>query len=77
LRENIFKAHRKHLFQIMANELMIPHVAVSAIYMVVQAVISAGLIISACHYWYALAVLVVFSVGYVLFMRKFFRLHNQ
>ncbi len=78
LKENIFEAHRKHLFQIMANELKLPHVLVSGIYMGVQAVISAGLILlPLSHYWYALGVLVVFSVGYVVFMRKFFGLHGK
>jgi len=77
LRENIFQAHRKHLFQIMANELKMPHVLVSAIYMGVQAVISAGLILSTSHYWYAFTVLLVFSVGYVVFMRRYFHLHNN
>ena len=35
LHENIGLPHRKHLYQIMANELKIPHVVVSAIYMCV------------------------------------------
>jgi len=77
LKENIFEAHRKHLYQIMANELKMPHVVVSAIYMTVQALISAGLIIISSHYWYALAVLVVFSVGYVVFMKRYFHLHSK
>jgi UDP-N-acetylmuramyl pentapeptide phosphotransferase/UDP-N-acetylglucosamine-1-phosphate transferase len=78
LKENIFEAHRKHLFQIMANELKMPHVVVSAIYMGVQALISAGLILfSSSHYWYALTVLVVFSVGYGVFMKRFFHLHSK
>jgi UDP-N-acetylmuramyl pentapeptide phosphotransferase/UDP-N-acetylglucosamine-1-phosphate transferase len=77
LKENIFEAHRKHLFQIMANELKMPHTLVSAIYMVVQAVISAGLIVSTSHYGYALGVLLVFSVVYVVFMKKFFHLHSK
>lgn len=78
LKENIFEAHRKHLFQIMANELKMPHTLVSAIYMGVQALISAGLILlPLSHYWYALGVLVVFSVGYVVFMRRYYHLHNK
>ena len=42
LHENIGLPHRKHLYQIMANELKVPHVVVSSIYMVVQAVIIVG-----------------------------------
>ena len=44
LHENIGLPHRKHLYQIMANELKVPHVVVSSIYMVVQAVIIVGYI---------------------------------
>jgi UDP-N-acetylmuramyl pentapeptide phosphotransferase/UDP-N-acetylglucosamine-1-phosphate transferase len=36
LRENIFQAHRRHLFQHLANERGIPHLKVSMIYAVVQ-----------------------------------------
>jgi len=46
LKENIFEAHRKHLFQIMANELKIPHVVVSGIYCLLQALIVVGLVIT-------------------------------
>lgn len=46
LKENIFKPHRKphrkHLYQLMANELKIPHLLVSSIYMLLQALIVAG-----------------------------------
>ena len=36
LHENLGQAHRKHAYQLMANELKIPHVVVSTIYMVLQ-----------------------------------------
>ena len=36
LHENIGLPHRKHLYQIMANELKIPHMVVSSVYMLVQ-----------------------------------------
>ncbi|UYU42808.1 MraY family glycosyltransferase, partial [Bacteroides salyersiae] len=39
LHENIGLPHRKHLYQIMANELKIPHVVVSSVYMLVQALV--------------------------------------
>lgn len=77
LKENIFEAHRKHLFQIMANELKIPHVLVSIIYMVLQALVSIGLIMTTFHYWYALVILVLFSTAYLLFMKKYFHLHQR
>lgn len=42
LHENLGKAHRKHAFQLMANELKIGHVKVSLIYMAMQLVVSLG-----------------------------------
>jgi UDP-N-acetylmuramyl pentapeptide phosphotransferase/UDP-N-acetylglucosamine-1-phosphate transferase len=77
LKENIFQAHRKHLFQIMANELKIPHVVVSTVYMLLQALISAGLILNGHHYAYAILMIGIFSGIYVLFMKKFFHLHQK
>ena len=43
-RENIFEAHRTHLYQYLANEKKVPHVVVSALYALVQLVISVGVI---------------------------------
>ena len=40
LHENIFHAHRKHMYQLMANELGMSHVLVSTIYALVQLGIS-------------------------------------
>lgn len=39
-RENIFVAHRKHLYQLLANELKIPHIIVASIYALTQFLIS-------------------------------------
>jgi UDP-GlcNAc:undecaprenyl-phosphate/decaprenyl-phosphate GlcNAc-1-phosphate transferase len=39
-RENIFEAHRKHLYQFLANELQIPHVIVASTYALIQFSIS-------------------------------------
>jgi UDP-N-acetylmuramyl pentapeptide phosphotransferase/UDP-N-acetylglucosamine-1-phosphate transferase len=39
-RENIFEAHRSHLYQYLANELRWPHVRVSAIYAIIQLAIN-------------------------------------
>lgn len=78
LHEKLGKAHRKHMYQIMANELVIPHVVVSAIYMVVQLLISAGLIwLPVNHYVYAVVVLLVLVVIYVVFMKKYYHLHEE
>ena len=39
LKENIFKAHRFHLFQVLVHTLKIPHLFMSSIYMAIQSVI--------------------------------------
>ena len=44
LHEDLGEAHRKHAYQIMANELKIGHVKVTSLYMVMQLVISFGFI---------------------------------
>lgn len=78
LHENIGLPHRKHLYQIMANELKIPHVVVSSIYMVIQGIIIAGFFYVHPYgygYWYLAAILVLLSLIYVIFMRKYFHLH--
>ena len=78
LHENIGLPHRKHLYQIMANELKISHIAVSAVYMFVQTLVVIGFIIVhpyGCGYWYLLAVVLLLCVIYVVFMKKFFHLH--
>ena len=76
LHENIGLPHRKHMYQLMANELKIPHVEVSLVYMFTQAVIVIGYIY--CRNWgylYLLCAIWVLSLIYVWFMKKYFRLH--
>jgi len=77
LKENIFKAHRKHVFQLMANELKIPHVLVSLLYSLLQLAIVVGFIALQTHgYWYLLVISLGLSIGYVYFKRKYFQLHK-
>ena len=66
LRENLGEAHRKHAYQIMANELHIPHVVVALIYMGLQALVSAGLIwLPVNHFIYAAIVVLILCVAYI------------
>ena len=78
LHENIGLPHRKHLYQLMANELKISHVIVSLIYMAVQGAITVGYLLcpSDWGYWYLLGIIVLLSAVYVWFMKKFFKLHK-
>ena len=63
LHENIGLPHRKHLYQIMANELKIPHMVVSSVYMLVQALVIIGYLLFQNNdyqnngYWYMLSLI--------------------
>lgn len=46
LKENIFEAHRRHLYQLLANEKKISHLIVSTLYAAVQLIINAVVIFS-------------------------------
>lgn len=82
LHENLGEAHRKHAFQIMANELKIGHVKVSLIYMALQLVVSLGFIYVCpntivCHWAYLFGAMLVLGIAYYLFMRKHYHLHEE
>ena len=78
LHENIGLPHRKHMYQLMANELKIPHVAVSLVYMLTQALVILGYFCFVGYgYWYLLGIIVLLSSIYVLFMRKYFHFYVQ
>lgn len=76
LRENLMKPHKKHAYQIMANELKMPHLVVSGIYMALQVI---------CCIWYIaypgyptlFMQTVLLVAAYLLFMRKYYPLHKQ
>lgn len=78
LHEHLGQAHRKHAFQIMANELNIPHMVVSLSYMLMQLLVSIGFIyFSHWHWVYAIVALVVLCAAYLLFMKKYYHLHAE
>lgn len=82
LHENLGQAHRKHAFQLMSNELNMGHVTVTLIYMIGQLVVSLGFIYLCpntvlAHWIYLICVGLVLAVGYVLFMRKYYHLHEE
>lgn len=78
LRENIGLPHRKHMYQLMANELKVPHVFVSSIYMFTQMIISFGLLLIPINNWiYFSAVVAVLMLVYIVFMKKYYYLHQQ
>ena len=82
LHENLGEAHRKHAYQIMANELKIGHVKVTLLYMAIQLAVSLGFVYlcpntALCHWMYMVGALVVLSITYVLFMKRYYHLHEE
>ncbi len=82
LHENLGQAHRKHAYQLMANELGMSHITVSLLYMVLQLVVSLGFIYLipdtvVAHWIYLIAVLVCLAVCYLLFVKKYYHLHDE
>ena len=82
LHENLGEAHRKHAYQIMANELKIGHVKVTMLYMAMQLIVSLGFIYLCpntvlCHWMYLIGALAVLAIAYVLFMKKYYHLHEE
>ena len=81
LHENLGEAHRKHAFQLMANELHIGHMKVTMLYAALQLVISLGFVYLCpdnvgWHWAYLAMAFVVLGAGYVVFMKKYYHLHE-
>ena len=82
LHENLGKAHRKHAYQLMANELKMSHITVSLFYACLQLAISLIFIYLVpntilAHCVFIIGVLLVLLIAYVLFMKKYYHLHEQ
>lgn len=82
LHENLGQAHRKHAFQLMSNELKMGHVTVTMIYTIGQLAISLGFIYLCpdtvlAHWIYLIVAGLVLAGAYVLFMKKYYHLHEE
>lgn len=90
LHENLGEAHRKHAYQLMANELRIGHVKVASFYALLQLAVSLGFIylcpalasatglsLVAWHWIYLAAALTLLALAYVLFKKKYYHLHEE
>ena len=81
LHENLGEAHRKHAYQLMANELKIGHVTVSLVYMALQFAVSFGFIYLCpdtvlAHWIYLIGAGIVLALAYILFKKKYYHLHE-
>lgn len=81
LHENLGEAHRKHAYQLMANELKIGHVKVTALYMSLQLLVSLGFIYLCpntilAHWIYLVGVSIVLAIAYIALKKKYYHLHE-
>ena len=76
LHENVGLPHRKHVYQLMANELKIPHVVVSIIYMALQTIV-VYLYLLYHGYLMFIGSILILSVVYILFKKKYYHLHEE
>jgi UDP-N-acetylmuramyl pentapeptide phosphotransferase/UDP-N-acetylglucosamine-1-phosphate transferase len=74
LKENIFEAHRKHLYQLLANEYKWPHLAVASVYAFIQLVINIWIFKTQPTAFKALSLLFVFALIYIGL--KYFLIQN-
>ncbi len=82
LHEKLGTAHRKHVYQLLANELSVPHIGVSVIYMCIQLFISSVMIFVIpdtflSHWLYMCGTILVLSLLYIFFMKKYYHFHSE
>ena len=78
LKENITEPHRKHLYQLLSNEMKVPQLLVSSIYAVLQLLISFGFIVfHSVSLWYLVTAAALLTVVYVIIKREYFHLHRS
>ena len=82
LHENILESHRKHAYQLMANELGMNHVVVSSLYAGLQLVISLVAIYVipdtvVARWGYLACVGIILTLAYILFVKKYYHLHEE
>ena len=78
LKQNIFKAHRLHLYQVIISSTGTPHLRMTIIYMCAQAIVSAVFISILSKsmvqvYAFTGVILLVLSTLYILIKRKFYK----
>lgn len=66
-KENIFKPHRKHLFQYFCNEKKAPHILVSTVYALLQLGISMAVVFGFLNYSTLIILLILLSLIYWFF----------
>lgn len=76
-KENLLEAHRMHNYQLMANELKIPHVIVSLIYLLLQGTVSFFYFLFFDNrIVYLYLILSFLCVIYLVIRKRYFQLHS-
>ena len=75
LKENIFKAHRLHLFQVIVHNLKVPHLLMASIYMFMQGIICAFVIFNLQYsiniqLFSGVGIIILLATLYVIVKRK-------
>jgi len=66
-RENLSQSHRRHLYQLLANELGIAHWKISSVYGAAQLIVGAGILIAYSHgAWTVLIFLAICFSGFTV-----------
>lgn len=69
-RENIFEAHRRHLYQLLVNEKKISHLSVSAVYAFIQMIINGSVLFFQGPDWLFYLVILLPAVGLYLGIKQ-------
>lgn len=73
-RENIFEAHRRHLYQLFANEIGVSHIKISTVYFLVQLIINSIVVYlltqSENNLWMILTLFLILSIIYFLIKKR-------
>ena len=59
LKENIFEAHRRHLYQLFSNEKKVSHLIISSIYTLLQLIINVLVILLKFPNWFIFAMIIL------------------
>lgn len=79
LHENLGTAHRKHCYQLLANEVKCPHVCVASGYAILQLTISVGLLLISqpiVRWSYFIIIILLLSLLYLHLIKKYYPLHE-
>ena len=75
LKENIFKAHRLHLFQVLVHNLKVPHLLMSSTYMLIQGIICSIVIFNLRYslitqFIIGFSIIIILIFSYIIIKRK-------